>query len=268
MILTCPQCTAKYRLTASQLAPEGHRVRCSDCGEVWFQLPDPDELAPEEHSFEEHLRDDIEIDFQEIPESVKPIRERDPLAIGGGVVLPKAPGETKKKSRMPGAVAGYLAALVLFVGVFAGLTVMRGDIVQKWLPASLFYETVGLEVSLPGEGLTFADITARAAPSEDGNGEFIEVAGRILNSTSEDVQLLPVEATLRDREGKAVETFIIEIPEKTVPARNAISFAVSRQSNKKPGDVRLVFVLKTGEGVADNTQAPPLDDQTPPHASE
>lgn len=267
MILTCPQCTAKYRLTATQLAPEGHRVRCSECNEVWFQLPDPDELPHEGRSFEEHLRDDIEIDFQEIPESVKPIRERDPLA-PGGVVLPKAPDQPRKSNFMHTSVAGYIAAIVLFLGVFAGLTIMRNGIVADWLPSALFYETVGLDVPLPGDGLTFADVTARAAPSEGGDGEFIEVSGRILNSTGEDVTLLPVEATLRDREGKAVETFVIDIPEKTVPARNAISFAVSRQSGKKPEDVRIAFILKTAEEAGDNTQAHLPDDQTPQHASE
>lgn len=44
MILKCPNCSSKFELPAAQLAPEGKKVKCSKCAEVWFQMPDPDEL--------------------------------------------------------------------------------------------------------------------------------------------------------------------------------------------------------------------------------
>ncbi len=45
MILTCPQCDVRFLLPAIKLAPNGAKVRCSACSEVWFEMPNEDELA-------------------------------------------------------------------------------------------------------------------------------------------------------------------------------------------------------------------------------
>ncbi len=270
MILTCPQCETKYKLPVDRLGREGHRVRCSNCDEIWFQMPDPDEFShveagheteprqEEPRSFRELVDRQVEAEFQEIPDSVKPIRE--------SIVLPKPP--VKKKFSPGGALTGYGMAAGIFLMIFGSLLFWRNDVIASWQPSVLFYETIGIDVPLPGHGLSFQDVTAKASPSEEAGTEFVEVTGRIVNSTSNDQILMPVEATLRDREGKALDHWIIDIPEKIVPAQNAVSFAVSYQSKKKPDDVRLGFVIKTAGEDAGNTPAPPVGDHTLQHASE
>ena len=37
---SCGTCKAAYTLTAAMLEPEGRRVRCAVCGNVWFQSPE------------------------------------------------------------------------------------------------------------------------------------------------------------------------------------------------------------------------------------
>ncbi len=39
MILTCPKCDSRFVLPDQVLGEEGKRVKCSACGEVWFQKP-------------------------------------------------------------------------------------------------------------------------------------------------------------------------------------------------------------------------------------
>ncbi len=43
MIITCPSCSARYKLDPAQFGPEGRRVRCTKCAHVWTELP-PDDL--------------------------------------------------------------------------------------------------------------------------------------------------------------------------------------------------------------------------------
>lgn len=37
MIITCEKCSTSYRLTPQQLKPFGKRVKCTNCGNIWFQ---------------------------------------------------------------------------------------------------------------------------------------------------------------------------------------------------------------------------------------
>lgn len=50
MIVNCPNCSARYTLTAAQIGPEGRKVKCVKCGEDWFQSPIHDiEAATTDH---------------------------------------------------------------------------------------------------------------------------------------------------------------------------------------------------------------------------
>lgn len=37
IILTCPECSAQYRLDEEQLGREGHEVQCTACSRIWFE---------------------------------------------------------------------------------------------------------------------------------------------------------------------------------------------------------------------------------------
>ncbi|MEM6677491.1 MAG: zinc-ribbon domain-containing protein [Pseudomonadota bacterium] len=37
--IECPACEARYRVPASAIGPEGRRVQCARCGEIWFARP-------------------------------------------------------------------------------------------------------------------------------------------------------------------------------------------------------------------------------------
>jgi predicted Zn finger-like uncharacterized protein len=40
MIISCPSCQASFRVDAARLGPDGKKVRCSKCGNIWHALPD------------------------------------------------------------------------------------------------------------------------------------------------------------------------------------------------------------------------------------
>ena len=45
MRITCQNCQAQYELDPTALPPEGRDVQCSLCNHIWFEAPDPAELA-------------------------------------------------------------------------------------------------------------------------------------------------------------------------------------------------------------------------------
>lgn len=44
MIIGCPSCRRRFRVSAEELGAGGRHVRCSACREVWFQVPEEKEL--------------------------------------------------------------------------------------------------------------------------------------------------------------------------------------------------------------------------------
>jgi predicted Zn finger-like uncharacterized protein len=40
MNVTCPQCKARYNLTAAQIGPSGRSLKCARCGHQWFVAPE------------------------------------------------------------------------------------------------------------------------------------------------------------------------------------------------------------------------------------
>lgn len=42
MILTCPRCAARYVVREDQVGPQGRKVKCTTCGEVWLATAEPD----------------------------------------------------------------------------------------------------------------------------------------------------------------------------------------------------------------------------------
>jgi len=40
MILTCPRCAARYVVSEDRVGPQGRKVKCTTCGELWLALPE------------------------------------------------------------------------------------------------------------------------------------------------------------------------------------------------------------------------------------
>jgi predicted Zn finger-like uncharacterized protein len=47
MILTCPNCAARYQVDPAKFQPDGRKVRCAKCGHTWHQpAPETESAAP------------------------------------------------------------------------------------------------------------------------------------------------------------------------------------------------------------------------------
>lgn len=249
MILTCPSCGSRFLLSAQSLAPEGRRVKCSSCREEWFQLPDPDELL-----------ENIERQIEDIPESVKPMREGSNLPVKT---------EGKRIAGVPNGIAfGSAAATGVFVAVLAVLVFGKTPILNVWPPAAAFYKMVGIPFSVPGEGLVFDRLKAVM----DAGGT-IHLEGHVLNLTGNDSAIPMIEASLRDNTDDEIESWHIDIPEDLVGGESSVPFKLSYKPTAPNGDhIKLSFMMrgaaKTASAGAGNNQAPQADDHAAPHGDE
>ena len=244
MILTCPNCTTRFLLSAQVLAPEGRRVKCSACGEEWFQLPDPDELVDNEQH-----------EIEDIPEAVKPVPE------GSSVpALPEDVPPQEKPSKIATAT-GYAGAFAVFLIGLCFLVAVKPTLLKAWPTSAAIYELIGMEVKAPGEGLVFDKVKAHLTDDDT-----IVIEGSIINLTAEEQFLPSVEASIRDEGGETIKKTVIHPPYDSMKPESTLPFrSVYKGKTRNADHVQIRFVLtaekpKTVSKDGDNNQAPQADD--------
>lgn len=265
MILTCPQCETRFLLSALVLAPEGRRVKCSNCGEIWFEKPDMMELQEEEGL----------PPVEDIPDAVKPIPDGSAVPAlhdgedepEGGALL----GGRLAAFELPGTLAVAACLLIL---IFGALFLTAGPVTRSWLPAAPFYEALGYRIKTPGTGLVFDQVEALAAPVQGGM-ETVTIKGKIINLTGE-AQVVPaVEISLLDSAGDVLSGWVAHPAPVRLDGEADMVFE-SDHTLQAAGvkEVRLRFTLREKNELsatkiaaedAGNSQAPLPDGSTHSH---
>ena len=215
MILTCPQCSARFQLAAEVLSPEGRTVRCSACQTSWFEKPDPDELAQNEKTDQQPLED--------IPDGVKPVPE------GSNVpALAEEPddGSLARKDRKV-LIGGFVAALLFFTMIFSGVLAAKSSIISIWPESYVFYRALGLVDHVPGQGLIFDRLSAKQ------DNDLYVIEGHVINLTSNQRIVPLMEASLIAKDGTVRESWIIEPPKRLIEKEETMAF----RAQYKPGHV-------------------------------
>lgn len=199
MIITCPACATRYTLADSAVGPQGRKVRCAQCGHIWWQAPEEDESV---------FRPDEVTEFHPVPPSSPPARKQ---------ASAKPPAEPGARRR---ALVGWGTFVVVLAAIVAAGYVGRATVVRLWPPAVLFYETVGLPVEPPGTGLSIQNVRSEQK-TEDGK-LVLMVDGQIANisETARPVPALRVTALGADRQ--PLKSWTIEpVPPQILPGEIA-----------------------------------------------
>jgi predicted Zn finger-like uncharacterized protein len=249
MILVCPSCSARYLLSSAALGEEGRTVRCAKCDHEWFAEPDyesteaPDSLHEDEFD-EEAINNRVDAikelleegeDDDDIPNSVKPIPDTfHPPAHPGDVLRQQAPLQAR--------MAGYGAALFLFILFLAAGFVFKNSIVGAWPPAATLYEMAGFPVTFKGEGLIVETLSATLMEGDE-NQQSLVIKGRVINLTQDAVDVPQMQARIRSTNGESGEAWIIDPPVDEI--QPGASFAFTSDYPNAPrgvGSVNLTFI--------------------------
>ena len=278
MILTCPSCGTQYVVKDGAIPPEGRQVRCASCKRSWHQDAPAMELtdevqasgeaepADDEESIveatvieprsgpelEERAYEEAMIDEDAYAESIaetapvapiaEPAPEAAPAAASDWDAPPQAeaadedfspfaaPDETApRRSRGP-----LLTVLIIAIIVAAAVAAFWFFAPTQWK------ERVGLG---NGGASPLALVTTHMDRQqlESGN-ELLTVTGRVINPTSREQDVPPLQAQLRTKAGKVVYSWVIAPPARTLAAGASASFN-SAEVNVPPGGDELTITL-------------------------
>jgi predicted Zn finger-like uncharacterized protein len=199
MILTCPACATSYFIRDEAVGPEGRKVRCQSCGEVWRATPDePLELT---------------LTPEPVVAAAAPESEPAPTASLAETPAPELPrafrarADRQKKLRRAAAHGVVWAGLAsVFIGLIVAAFLFRVEIVQAFPKAASAYKFFGATVN--PVGLDFEALTAKAASSHPG---MVLVSGAIRNVRDAEIVSPPVRVALLDANGAEVGFKIVQI---------------------------------------------------------
>ena len=260
MILTCPNCSAKFAVPDGALPPEGHEVKCSKCAHVWFQVPDADELNEIIDDLDQvidQMEDEAldarverkEDDDAALEAAMQQIMDRDDL--GSDIDVPEGirpnqgsfAQEITKLQSGKHARHGYMAAAGVFVLVFLLLLMVSGPVAKAVPGMKNFYTAVGLQFEPLGKGLVFDKLVTKIEVLGK-EKEKIYVEGNIINLTDHIVSVPLMEITLRDDADAIVGTWLAKPPEETIDAEATLSFQAGYDNtNLEAAQASVRFVL-------------------------
>lgn len=198
MIITCPSCSARFRVADEQIGPEGRVVRCGRCAYSWHQMPVPPEPMPLELS--EPLAEEPPLRQQSRREEVY---EPEPRYAEGNRGLPVDRQRFRPKRRRSH-LAGWLILLLVLAGLAAAGWYWRDKVVAAVPETAKIYDWLGIEVGEPVEEgrleLVNYTFVRRLVEGE----RKLVVAGEVVNRTAEVQSVPPLRARVLDESGNEI----------------------------------------------------------------
>ncbi|CAO3426996.1 DUF3426 domain-containing protein [Azospirillum doebereinerae] len=218
MIVSCPSCSTRYTLSDASLGPDGRKVRCAKCGNMWWQRP---KAAPD---FADVMAD--------APTEIRPPRSAAKTKPAGKPA--KAPPDRRT-------AVGLAALAVILGGIAAGGYVARDAVVRAWPPVALLYETIGLPVEPPGAGLTLQNV--RSEQKVEGGVAVLIVDGQIANNSDAPRPVPRLRATALGGDQKPLQAWTMGAsPEQLLPGE----VATFHHSQPDPGPVAEIRITLDG----------------------
>jgi predicted Zn finger-like uncharacterized protein len=225
MLIVCPSCESEFAIDPALLRPNGRKLRCASCREVFFiDAPEDDDADfdpddPVAASLARRMRGeeegsgDIAVDASNGRAAPSSAGARHAREAGPGLLTRLASGLAGSFSQIP--VTPILA--MLLVGIVIGALIGRESVVRQ-LPATAgLYEMAGMPVNL--RGLELIEVTSERTREDD--GEYLSVHGTIVNRTDRSHMVPPIAVILREETGQPVYSWSVEADRRTLhPGEN------------------------------------------------
>lgn len=254
MILTCPECSAKYIVDPKALLPNGRMVRCAKCKYSWK------EAAP---SKDTPTVADAEADG---PKTESPVKEspKEPVAQPEEEAVPETPAEdfainrTRRKKRprpMPkgsnlpalqnhrhgNMMWGWYSLAAFIIIIVSSFLIFQSSISHIWPPSSKLYALLGMddngldhtsqkehgpEPKIPLDKQFKIEDTL---PSKFTNGDVVtlKIEGNIANLTDRTLPLPLLKIFLRNARGETLREWTFKPAAATISKEEKVPFSTS-----------------------------------------
>ncbi len=266
MNLTCPSCDTTFRVDPAQIGPAGRRVRCGSCGHDWVQ-PRPEEGAPEAEAqaqAQAELPSEPQAEPQAAAQAAAAQGDADVVANSPEPadtaefeddrtvdLKPAARVEARERQRAPmvrpprpggsRTAVGWLAFLLVVVGLGAGLYFGRGQIVAAVPAAADLYRLAGISFEVPlGEGLELREVKS-VRRLIDGQ-RVVVIEGLVANVSDQPRPVPKLRASVTDATGTQVEEWIFSAMAENLPPGGVTQFETSTRNAPREGSLGIDFV--------------------------
>ncbi len=195
MIVSCPNCSARFVVDAAALGATGRQVRCGRCKEAWFQGP----AEPESIRIQ-----------QTVPEFI--IRPRTP-----GSQLPALKPLPKPRSSR---ALGWIMLLVLLIAALVVAWYNRTAIVEQIPALAGIFDTIDTKPLSATSGL---DIPRdKIVYNRDVNR--MTVSGIVQNRLDRERPMPKLKLTIKDDAGKILVAKSFDAKQATIPANGKVDY--------------------------------------------
>ncbi len=194
MLLTCEKCQSVWRLEEKHLAFGGRVVRCTTCGNTWFEKqvivpgvtpePEPDTAAP---NFSDMLADEMA--------DVAPADNGKSRAVAPIPAAHELPTLDYRPGGLGPTAFGGMVFLLLFFVTLGAVFAFKTQIVRAAPATAMLYEAAGVHLTAPGEGLTLSALSAHLV------GSNIRMTGKVQNGTDAPMRYPGFHVILRGKDG-------------------------------------------------------------------
>jgi predicted Zn finger-like uncharacterized protein len=201
MILTCPQCAARYQVDGSKFPPSGRTVRCAKCGHSWQQMPEGAPPAPEpELAVVESVPEPVPAPAP-APEPAPQVAAFAPAAeVERPARRVSIPAEPKPSGPGWGSriavIGGWIGLIVVVLVIGWSAVAYRQDVANVWPRSASLYSALGLKVN--ATGIAFSGVTYKTE-TED-NTPVLAVSGQLVNISPRELPVPQIRVSLTDGE--------------------------------------------------------------------
>jgi predicted Zn finger-like uncharacterized protein len=249
MILSCPECSTRYRVDAASIGSKGRKVRCSKCGHAWIGLPEgagasaepvrppppagPDADEPSPPPLRAARADD----------DLSPPRSSDSRRPAPGRRPKEASARRKRGGGWIAAVA-WIVVLSALGAAVGGAIAMKDRVIEKWPLSERVYAAVGLGPDPFGYGLELRNV--KSSETKNGDERALEIEGEIANVSGKVRDVPMLKGTLFDAKNAELQNWTFPAPEtRLLPGEKAVFKTTIR--NPKPEATRLTIVFHDGK---------------------
>lgn len=270
MIITCPNCSTRFRLNADQLGDTGRNVKCAKCAHRWFAeaaslsaepaaprpaapkpaAPPPAPPAPPPPAppappppAPPPPKAPVDAPEPETPETFdeeeETIASPPPIPTEEEIARFQTRPAPAKKSTLKWWI---LLFTVIFV-VVACLFYFRRDIVAFYPPTNKLYASLGMATDVLGSGLEITE--QKLETREEGQNRVFVIKGKVKNTTAHIIDVPALVGTIKDSKDKELRVWFFRTKEPRVLAGEAVDYETVLKNPPRGGTrVDITFITE------------------------
>jgi len=209
MIITCPNCSSRFKVNPDTFPAEGRDVRCGKCKHQWFAVSEPEEVLSEpDTDAPEEAAAPIAQERTAFPQA--PLPPSNPLVDEPIESAHDRRVRMKKKAILKSTGAVFGAILIMFAILFA----LKGPLTKMIPQTTAFYKTFGFSVSEKNKVVqsdVFQIGAVERTVSKDGELTVLTFQGKVTNRKDMPLTVPKLSVTLFNASGVAIDEWVAQV---------------------------------------------------------